>query len=92
MPSHSPDTYATVPGRPTWPDAGVSAAINELMRSGLGRADVAAKPFEQRTSKMGALIDAHLAALRDRARAHLCSTDTDFTRFKELRWIDPVTS
>ncbi|CAN5208975.1 ribbon-helix-helix protein, CopG family [soil metagenome] len=36
---------------------GVSAAINELIRSGLGRASPGRTPFEQRTSSMGALID-----------------------------------
>jgi Ribbon-helix-helix protein, copG family len=36
---------------------GVSAAINELIRVGLGRPDATAKPFEQRTSLMNARID-----------------------------------
>lgn len=36
--------------------------------------------------------DAHLAALAIEHGLTLCSADTDFARFSELRWIDPVTS
>jgi toxin-antitoxin system PIN domain toxin len=35
--------------------------------------------------------DAHLAALAIEHGLTLCSADTDFARFSELRWIDPVT-
>ncbi len=38
------------------------------------------------------LSDAHLAALAIEHGLELCSADTDFARFKELRWVDPVTS
>ncbi len=38
------------------------------------------------------ISDAHLAALAIEHGLTLCSVDTDFARFKELRWIDPVTS
>ena len=34
--------------------------------------------------------DAHLAALAIEHGADLCSSDTDFGRFKGLRWIDPL--
>jgi toxin-antitoxin system PIN domain toxin len=34
--------------------------------------------------------DAHLAALAIEHGAELCSSDTDFGRFKDLRWIDPI--
>jgi len=36
---------------------GVSAAVNELIRSGLSRAPSTAKPFVQRSSAMGARMD-----------------------------------
>jgi toxin-antitoxin system PIN domain toxin len=36
--------------------------------------------------------DAHLAALAIEHGLTLCSADTDFARFAELRWVDPVTS
>jgi toxin-antitoxin system PIN domain toxin len=36
--------------------------------------------------------DAHLAALAIEHGLTLCSADTDFARFTELRWIDPVSS
>ncbi|CAN5209028.1 type II toxin-antitoxin system VapC family toxin [soil metagenome] len=38
------------------------------------------------------LSDAHLAALAIEHGLTLCSADTDFARFTELRWVDPVTS
>jgi uncharacterized protein len=34
--------------------------------------------------------DAHLAALAIEHGAELCSSDTDFGRFKGLRWTDPL--
>ena len=34
--------------------------------------------------------DAHLAALAIEHGAELCSSDTDFGRFKGLRWTDPI--
>lgn len=34
--------------------------------------------------------DAHLAALAIEHGAELCSSDTDFARFKGLRWKDPI--
>jgi toxin-antitoxin system PIN domain toxin len=36
------------------------------------------------------LPDAQLAALALEHGVALCSTDTDFARFRELRWIDPL--
>jgi hypothetical protein len=52
-----PDVAAAVESLRRERHVGVSAAVNELIRSGLGRAHAAAAPFEQRTSAMGALID-----------------------------------
>ncbi len=37
------------------------------------------------------ISDAHLAALAIEHGLTLCSADTDFARFSELRWVDPVT-
>jgi predicted nucleic acid-binding protein len=34
--------------------------------------------------------DAHLAAIAMEHRAELASADTDFRRFKKLRWINPL--
>jgi predicted nucleic acid-binding protein len=34
--------------------------------------------------------DAHLAALAIERGAELCSTDSDFARFRELRWTNPL--
>lgn len=38
------------------------------------------------------LSDAHLAALAIEHGLTMCSADTDFARFSELRWVDPTTS
>jgi predicted nucleic acid-binding protein len=34
--------------------------------------------------------DAHLAALAIEHGAELCSSDSDFSRFRGLRWKDPL--
>lgn len=36
--------------------------------------------------------DAHLAAIAIEHGLTVCSADTDFARFTELRWVDPVSS
>jgi uncharacterized protein len=36
--------------------------------------------------------DAHLAALAVEHGLTLCSTDSDFARFRGLRWLNPITS
>jgi hypothetical protein len=51
-----PDVAAAVHALRRERHVGVSAAVNELIRSGLGRTPVAREPFEQRTSAMGARI------------------------------------
>ncbi len=60
------------------------------------------QPTERHASILGHLIaidgvvdanmipDAHLAALAIEHGLTLCSTDGDFARFKELRWINPL--
>ena len=52
-----PDVAAAVEALRRDRHVGVSAAVNELIRSGLGRSEASAEPFEQRTSPMGARID-----------------------------------
>ncbi len=51
------DVAAAVEGLRRERHIGVSAAVNELIRTGLGQADTARKPFVQRTSPMGARMD-----------------------------------
>lgn len=36
------------------------------------------------------MMDAHLAALAIECGAVLCTTDRDFARFPELKWMDPL--
>ena len=52
-----PDVAAAVESLRRERHVGVSAAVNELIRSGLGRSNAAVRPFEQRTSMMGARTD-----------------------------------
>jgi hypothetical protein len=58
-------------------------------------------PTERHADVLGALIrthrvggnlvpDAHLAALAIEHGLELCSTDTDFARFPEIRWRNPL--
>jgi predicted nucleic acid-binding protein len=45
-----------------------------------------------RTHRVGGNLvpDAHLAALAIEHGLELCSTDTDFARFPEIRWRNPL--
>ncbi len=52
-----PDVAAAVESLRREHHVGVSAAINELIRCGLGRPDQTMKRFDQQTSRMGARID-----------------------------------
>jgi Ribbon-helix-helix protein, copG family len=52
-----PDVAAAVESLRRERHVGVSVAVNELIRSGLGRTPGAPEPFEQRVSAMGARID-----------------------------------
>jgi uncharacterized protein len=58
-------------------------------------------PTEQHASVLGSLLtkyrlagnlvpDAHMAALAIEHGLTLCSADTDFARFSEIRWLNPV--
>lgn len=52
-----PDVAAAVATLRRERHVGVSAAVNELIRSGLARAGADGEPFVQRTSPMGARMD-----------------------------------
>jgi hypothetical protein len=52
-----PDVAAAVDAVRRERHVGVSAAVNELIRSGLGRGEHPRKAFVQRTSRMGARMD-----------------------------------
>lgn len=42
---------------------------------------------------LGNLVaDAHLAALASEHGLTICSADTDFARFREIRWINPISA
>ena len=59
------------------------------------------QPTERHQAMLGSIIensslsanlipDAHLAALAMQHGLTLCSTDGDFARFKDLRWMNPI--
>ena len=59
------------------------------------------EPTENHPDVLGALLvqpgiygdlvsDAHLAALAIEHGLTLCSTDNDFSRFRELKWLNPL--
>ena len=59
------------------------------------------RPTDQHATVLGGLIrkyrvggnlipDAHLAALAIEHGLEVCSADTDFARFTEVRWLDPL--
>jgi hypothetical protein len=52
-----PDVAAAVDAVRRERHVGVSVAVNELIRAGLGRGEGPRKPFVQRTSQMGARMD-----------------------------------
>lgn len=52
-----PDVAAAVEALRRERHVGVSAAVNELIRTGLGRSPDAGRAFVQRTSEMGARMD-----------------------------------
>jgi toxin-antitoxin system PIN domain toxin len=80
---------------------GVDAAI-ELVESWLDQPCVTViNPTERHAAVLRELLlplgtagnmttDAHLAALAIEHGALLCSCDSDFSRFKGLRWTDPL--
>lgn len=58
-------------------------------------------PTERHAEVLGGLVrdyrlsgrlipDAHLAALAIQHGLDVCSTDTDFARFREIRWVNPL--
>lgn len=53
-------------------------------------ADVLAGLFERYRIAGNLVPDAHLAALAIEHGVEICSADTDFARFKEVRWRNPI--
>lgn len=63
---------------------GVGSAPTEAHADVLGQLVTRHRP----TSDL--IPDAHLAALALEHGVSLCSADTDFARFTELRWVNPL--
>lgn len=90
-------TSARVFHQPLAPDQALGVVDGWLARPGV----VALVPGEEHWRILRDLLvqsgtagnlttDAHLAALAIEHGAELCSTDSDFARFRQLRWMNPL--
>jgi predicted nucleic acid-binding protein len=68
--------YAHVPTLPHHEAARRWLVLGELLRRGVDRPTL--------------IPDAHLAALAIEHNLILCSTDEDFARFPQVRWLNPL--
>jgi toxin-antitoxin system PIN domain toxin len=62
----------------------------EILEPGPRHAEILFQLLEDAGTAGNLTTDAHLAAIAIENRAVLASTDTDFARFKGLRWINPA--
>jgi uncharacterized protein len=90
-------THPRVFARPLAPEAALSVVDGWLGRPnvvGLQAGDehwrVLRSLLDQAGTAGNLTTDAHLAALAIEHDCELCSTDTDFARFPDLRWVNPL--
>jgi toxin-antitoxin system PIN domain toxin len=69
----------------SWLDAGAV-----MVTPGPRHLDIAFKLLRARGTAANLTTDVQLAALAIENQAELCSADTDFARFKGLRWVNPL--
>lgn len=62
----------------------------QIISPGEGHAEILFRLLEELGTAGNLTTDAHLAALAIEYRAEIASTDTDFARFKGLRWFNPL--
>ena len=62
----------------------------EIITPGDGHAEILFSLLEDLGTAGNLTTDAHLAALAMEYKAEIASTDTDFARFKGLRWFNPL--
>lgn len=63
-----------------------------IPRPGPGHASVLTALISTHDLRGNLIPDAHLAALAIEHGLTMCSADTDFARFPELRWVNPLQS
>ncbi|MGN6372032.1 MAG: type II toxin-antitoxin system VapC family toxin [Solirubrobacteraceae bacterium] len=68
----------------------LSAPVAWVPQPGPEHARILGQLIETYEAGGNLIPDAQLAALALEHGVALCSTDTDFARFRELRWIDPL--
>lgn len=71
-------------------DGWLSQSVATVVHPSEHHATLLRKLLEPVGSAGNLTSDAHLAALAIEHGAELCSRDTDFSRFKGLRWRDPL--
>ena len=64
--------------------------LARVITPGDGHAEILFGLLEDLGTAGNLTTDAHLAALAIEYRAEIASTDTDFARFKGLRWFNPL--
>jgi uncharacterized protein len=64
--------------------------VSWIPREGPGHARILTELITRYQLRGNAVSDAHLAALAIEHGLEICSNDSDFARFSELRWINPV--
>ena len=64
--------------------------VSWIPREGPGHARILADLISRYQLRGNIVSDAHLAALAIEHGLEVCSNDSDFARFNELRWINPV--
>ncbi|MBO0833252.1 MAG: PIN domain-containing protein, partial [Actinobacteria bacterium] len=64
--------------------------VSWIPREGAGHARILGDLITRYQLRGNIVSDAHLAALAIEHGLEVCSNDSDFARFTEIRWINPV--
>jgi uncharacterized protein len=64
--------------------------VSWIPREGPGHARILTSLITRHQLRGNIISDAHLAALAIEHGLEVCSNDTDFARFSEVRWLNPV--
>lgn len=90
-------THVRASSRPLTPeqaagfvDDWLAPDVSWIPREGTGHARILADLITRYQLRGNVVSDAHLAALAIEHGLEVCSNDSDFARFTEIRWINPV--
>lgn len=71
-------------------EAWLSAPVAWIPEAGAGHAAVLGDLIARHDARGNLVPDAHLAALAIEHGLTVCSADTDFARFSEVHWVNPL--